>query len=140
MFRVKQSILATILSVSLVALIAAQDSPPVVRLNNSNDSRVCRGNITDIKGCVTPPSVTYAPKPTFPMNERKARHEGTVKLTLVVGSDGNPRNVAVSQTLSPDFDESAVEAVKQWKFKPAIKDGRAVPVSIAVEVAFHLNH
>lgn len=83
--------------------------------------------------------MTYAPQLKFPKNEREARHEGTVKLTLVVDSDGDPRNVAVSQTLRPDFDESAVEAVKQWKFKPAIKDGRPVPVLIAVEVGFHLN-
>lgn len=132
----KESIFLTILFVSLATLVAAQDSPPVMRLN---DYRVCRGIITDIKGCVTPPSMTYAPQPKFPKNERKARHEGTVKLTLVVDSDGDPRNVAVSQTLRPDFDESAVEAVKQWKFKPAIKDGRPVPVLIAVEVGFHLN-
>jgi TonB family protein len=133
---VKQLILATILSVSLAALAAAQDFPPVVSLN---DDRVCHGNITDIKSCVTPPSLTYSPKPKYPKNERKARHEGMVKLRLVVGSDGDPRNIAVSRTLSPDFDESAIEAVKQWKFKPAIKDGRPVPVLINVEVEFHLK-
>ena len=126
----KGSIFLTILLMSLAALVAAQDSPPVVHLN---DYRVCRGNITDIKGCVIPPSLTYSPKPKFPENERKARHGGTVKLTLVVGSDGDLRNVAVSQTLSSDFDESAVEAVKQWKFKPAIRNGRPVPVLIAVD-------
>jgi len=133
---VKQSRLATVLSVSLAALAAAQDSPPVVTLN---DVRVCHGNITDLKGCITPPSLTYSPKPEYPKNERKARHQGMVKLRLVVGSDGDPRNIAVSQTLSPDLDQSAIEAVKQWKFKPAIKDGRPVAVSIAVEVEFHLN-
>ena len=104
-----------------------------------NDVRACRGNITDIKGCLTPPSLTYAPKPKYPKNERKARHHGMVKLKLVVSVDGDPLNIAVAQTLSPDFDESAIEAVQQWKFKPATKDGRPVPVLIAVEVEFHLN-
>jgi protein TonB len=37
------------------------------------------------------------------------------------------------------LDEEAVKAVRTWKFKPAIKDGRPVAVQIFVEVDFHRN-
>ena len=131
---VKQSIFVMTLWVSLAVVAAPQDSPPVILQN----SGVCRGVITDIKGCITPPSPTYSPQPKYPKNERKAHHQGTVKLSVVVGLYGDPLDVAVLQTLSPDFDESAMEAVKLWKFKPAVKYGKPVQVKIAVEVAFHL--
>jgi TonB family protein len=36
------------------------------------------------------------------------------------------------------LDEKAIEAVKNWRFEPAMKDGHPVPVQIAVEVDFHL--
>ena len=34
------------------------------------------------------------------------------------------------------LDEKAIAAVSQWKFEPALKDGRPVPVQINVEVKF----
>jgi len=49
-----------------------------------------------------------------------------------------PHEITVSKTLSPDFDNAAIEAVKQWKFSPAMKDGNPLAVEIAVELNFHL--
>jgi periplasmic protein TonB len=59
-------------------------------------------------------------------------------LWLVVGADGLPREIKVQRTLGLGLDEKAIEAVKQWKFKPAMKDGNPVAVRISVEVNFHL--
>lgn len=109
----------------------------VVTLKNSI---ACRGNSNDVVGCVTPPRQTRAPEPKYPKKEQKARHQGMVTLKLVVGSDGVPTDISVAQTLSPDFDKAAIDAVRKWKFAPATKDGNPVAVEIAVEVEFHLTH
>jgi TonB family protein len=59
-------------------------------------------------------------------------------LGLIVGTDGLPRDVKGIRRLGLGLDEKAVEAVRQWKFKPAMKDGRPVAVQISVEVFFRL--
>ncbi len=63
---------------------------------------------------------------------------GTVVLWLVVGPDGKPRDIRVARTLGLGLDEKAIEAVKNWRFEPAYKDGKPVAVQINVEVNFHL--
>jgi protein TonB len=55
-----------------------------------------------------------------------------------VGPDGKPRDIHVSRTLGLGLDEKAIEAVNQWKFEPALKDGKPVAVAINVEVQFRL--
>ena len=59
-------------------------------------------------------------------------------LRLVVGSDGLPRDVSVTRTLGHGLDAKAIEAVKRWKFKPAMMDGKPIAVEVSVQVAFHL--
>ena len=49
-----------------------------------------------------------------------------------------PRNIRVLSSLGMGLDEKAIEAVKNWRFEPAMKDGHPVSVQIAVEVDFHL--
>jgi protein TonB len=56
-----------------------------------------------------------------------------------VGADGVPRNVRVLSSLGMGLDEKAVEAVQNWKFEPAMKDGKPVAVELAIEVDFHLK-
>ena len=57
---------------------------------------------------------------------------------LIVGPDGKPRDIRVARSLGLGLDEKAIQAVNQWKFEPALKDGRPVAVQIAVEVQFRL--
>ena len=57
-------------------------------------------------------------------------------LWLVVDQYGRPQNLRVARSLGMGLDEKAMEAVRQWKFEPAMKDGRAVAEQINVEVNF----
>ena len=59
-------------------------------------------------------------------------------LYLVVGPDGKPRDIRVLRTLGLGLDEKSIEAVRTWRFEPAMKDGKPVAVQISVEVEFHL--
>lgn len=88
---------------------------------------------------ITPPRVTYSPTPEYSEKARKAKYQGTCVLWLIVGADGNPHDIKVTQGLGKGLDEKAIEAVKKWKFEPAKKDGEPVAVEINVEVTFHLR-
>lgn len=57
---------------------------------------------------------------------------------MIVGADGKPRDIRVQPGLGMGLDQKAMEAVKQWRFDPATKDGRTVAVQISVEVSFKL--
>lgn len=69
---------------------------------------------------------------------REARIQGVVKLSLAVDAEGLPHNVRVTQPLHPGLDRQAVEAVWDWRFLPALKDGKPVESEAAVEVQFRL--
>jgi protein TonB len=96
------------------------------------------GGVFRVGGGVSAPRAIFAPDPDYSEEARKAKYQGTCVLWLVVGPDGRPREIHVSRTLGLGLDEKAMEAVKQWKFEPAMKDGKPVAVQISVEVTFHL--
>lgn len=89
-------------------------------------------------GGVSPPVPIYRVEPEYTEEARKAKYQGTVVLYAVVDPDGVVRNIRVMSRLGLGLDEKAVEAVRQWKFKPGMKDGRPVPVAAAIEVTFRL--
>lgn len=96
------------------------------------------GGAYRVGGGVSAPRAIYAPDPEYSEEARKAKYQGTVLLWLVVGPDGRSHEVRVQRSLGMGLDEQAVEAVKKWRFEPALKDGRPVPVQIYVEVNFRL--
>jgi TonB family protein len=91
-----------------------------------------------VGGAVTPPVAIDHPDPEYSKEARHEKYQGTCVLWLVVGADGRPHDIKVRRTLGLGLDEKAVEAVKQWRFKPAMKDGKPVAVEISVQVDFHL--
>jgi TonB family protein len=111
----------------------AQEQPPGDTQNQPGSEPVFKMG----KG-VTPPRVIYQPEPEFSEKARAAHYQGTCVLSLVVGEDGIPRNITVTTPIGMGLDEKAVEAVTNWRFEPARKDGNPVAVQIAVEVDFHL--
>ena len=96
------------------------------------------GGAFKVGGGVSAPKPIFAPDPEYSEEARKAKYSGTCVLWLVVGPDGRARDIRVARTLGLGLDEKAIEAVKTWKFEPAMKDGRPVAVQINVEVTFRL--
>ena len=96
------------------------------------------GGIFRVGAGVSPPRPIYQPEPEFSEEARKAKYQGICTLALVVGIDGRPSQIHVQSSLGMGLDEKAIEAVRNWKFEPAMKDGHPVAVAIAVEVDFHL--
>ena len=76
-------------------------------------------------------------QPAYPSIARTSRVQGTVEIEIVIGPEGNVEKTRVVRSI-PVFDEAAVSAVRQWKYKPTVIDGAAVPVTMIVRVTFTL--
>jgi TonB family protein len=88
---------------------------------------------------VSTPVMVKEVKPQYTADAMRAKVQGVVTLECVVQPDGAIGDVRVTKALNPGLDQEAIKAVKQWRFKPGRKDGKAVPVRVTLEVAFTLR-
>jgi TonB family protein len=86
----------------------------------------------------TPPQLVYKVEPEYTDEARKARYQGAVLLAVDIDARGAVVNVRVIRALGLGLDERAMEAVRRWRFKPAVKNGKAIDFPAAIEVSFHL--
>ncbi|HEX6897424.1 MAG TPA: energy transducer TonB [Bryobacteraceae bacterium] len=91
--------------------------------------------VYDLGPGITPPRVTKQVNPTY-RTAKGVRVKGTVIVGLVVSSLGLPRDVHVIKGIDKDVDQSAVEAVEQWRFAPARKSDTPVAVRVSLEIEF----
>ncbi len=85
------------------------------------------------------PECIYCPTPSFSEEARKSKLQGAVTLRIVVGSDGRAANIRVVRGLGMGLDERATDAVRAWRFKPALgPGGKPVPTEVLIEVTFRL--
>jgi len=96
------------------------------------------GGVFRVGGGVTAPTLLFKKEPEYSEEARKAKYQGTVLLYIEVDPSGRATNIKVSRSLGLGLDEKAIEAVKQWKFKPGYKDGKPVTVAATIEVNFRL--
>jgi periplasmic protein TonB len=98
------------------------------------------GGLRKVGNGVSAPTVLFKPEAEFSDEARRAKYEGIVVVTLIVDANGNPQNVHVTRSLGMGLDEKALEAVRQYKFKPAYDQAshKSVPVQMSVEISFHL--
>ena len=96
------------------------------------------GGAYSVGGNVSAPIPIYKPEPPYSEQARKAKHQGTVVLWIVVDTQGNVQQAQVVKPLGMGLDENALRTVKTWKFKPAMRNGSPVPVKVMVEVSFRL--
>lgn len=91
-----------------------------------------------VGGSVKPPQAVHTPDPQYTPSARKAARQGTAVLSAIVTPEGRIAVVKMERVLGYGLDQKAIDAVCQWKFKPALKDDRPVAVQINVEVTFRL--
>jgi TonB family protein len=96
------------------------------------------GGVYSVGNGVSEPVPIYKPDPAYSEEARKAKYQGTVVLWIVVDASGAVQDCKVVKPLGLGLDEKAVETVKTWKFKPAMRSGSPVPVRVMVEVSFRL--
>ena len=93
----------------------------------------------NVGGGVTAPEVIHSVEPEFTEDARRENFQGSVSIRLIVDSQGNPQNVQLVRHLGMGLDEKAIEAVRQYRFKPAMYQGHPVSVQIVIEMNFHLH-
>jgi TonB family protein len=96
-----------------------------------------------VEGDVTAPVPIYKPEPPYTPQARKDKVQGTVVLMVAVDASGNVTGVkltgaSLSRSVGEGLEESAMQTVRTWKFKPAMKKGKPVPVMVFVDVSFKL--
>jgi TonB family protein len=91
-----------------------------------------------VGGGVAAPQLIFAPDPEFSDEARRAKFQGICVVSLIVDPQGNPQRVQVVRHLGMGLDEKAVDAVKQYRFKPATLQGKPVPVEVNIEVTFRI--
>ncbi len=97
------------------------------------------GGLYSIGGGVSSPVLIYHVEAEFSDEARRAKYQGVCIVSIIVDRQGIPQNPRVVRPLGMGLDEKALEAIKQYRFKPAMKDGKtAVPVMINVEIDFRL--
>jgi TonB family protein len=75
--------------------------------------------------------------PIYPPLARQARIQGTVVLGIVINKDGEVRDVQLVSG-HPLLSPAAIEAVKQWRYRPYVSDDKAVDVETVVRVSFRM--
>lgn len=92
-----------------------------------------------VGGAVAPPARLVYVEPIYPPAALKARLTGPVVLQVLLGKDGAVREVTVLRPGSLGMTESAVAAVRQWRYEPALLNGRPVEALMTVTVTFTLR-
>ena len=94
-------------------------------------------NGAKIPGLQMPVSIKSV-KPTYPPEAKEARMQGTVVVEALIDEKGHVADARVLKGL-PQFDGAALDAAKQWEFKPATLNGETVPVIVVLEMEFNLR-
>lgn len=85
------------------------------------------------------PILIHAVEPEYPMVMRLTQTGGVVLVRFIVDEQGNVVDPVVEESTHPSFSENALIAIKQWKFKPARKDGKIVPQSRKIPLIFRMQ-
>jgi TonB family protein len=90
-------------------------------------------------GIVAPKVLEKTSEPQYTPEAKAAKLEGTVGLTIVVGTDQRAHDIKITKSLDPGLDASAINSIKTWKFQPGTKNGKPVSVRAQVDVNFRLQ-
>jgi periplasmic protein TonB len=88
---------------------------------------------------IEPPTIIREVRPSYSDEARRRAIEGDVVLEIVVLQDGRVGSVRTLRSLGGGLDQKAVEAVRQWRFSPARRQGAPVDVVVEVSVEFKLR-
>jgi TonB family protein len=102
-----------------------------------------------IGGNVVAPTVIHSVKPQIAKKDRKVAKSGTTVIQITVAKDGSVQNAHVlkssAETMKPGndqaaaaLDQTALDAVNQYRFQPATLNGQPIPVLLNVEIKFRI--
>lgn len=124
---------------SLVATTVKTFSAPTAALTSSAPPAPPRPGVQRVDSTMTPPKVISRVEPVYPEVAKKSGISGVVILELTIKEDGSVSDVRVLKPLPLGLDQAAVDAVRQWRFEPATKEGKPVEVAFNITINFKLD-
>jgi TonB family protein len=118
-------------AVATTAFDAPAAATPATRARNSVVAAVAR---------TKPPEILEKPKPAYTEAALKARIEGEVVLRVILGATGDVRVLGVVQGLGYGLEETAKDAARRIKFKPAMQDGQPVDYTAILHITYSLAY
>ena len=88
---------------------------------------------------MTAPTVQRRVEPQYTEEARLAGYNGTVVLQAVIKKDGTVDIIRVVGGLPLGLTDNAIQALKQWQFKPGMKDGQEVDIALTIEINFNVG-
>lgn len=85
-----------------------------------------------------PPKLEHIARPQYPSRAFTKRIQGTVDIVILIGRDGLVVHAEVRQSI-PALDEAALATVRQWRFTPATRRGRPIPMAAKAPVTFQID-
>ncbi len=86
-----------------------------------------------------PAMLIHRVEPIYPPLAKQTHREGRVELRAIIGTDGRIRSLQIVAG-DPLFEQSAVEAVQQWRYKPTILNGQPVEIDTSIMVIYSMQH
>ncbi len=118
----------------------AEKAPEQVQLAKTAKAESKVDGLSDEPVLVSQPSIVNQVQPKYPSRYRRRNIEGEVKLELIVDENGQVTTVKILESSGYNLmDQSAMTAVRQWKFKPEQRDGRYVKSRLQLPVVFKIN-
>ena len=87
---------------------------------------------------VTTPTCMHCPPPDYTSDGRAAKFQGAAVLNVVVSSEGKVTSARIIHGIPFGLNEMALDAVRQWKFRPATFQGNPVAAAVPIEISFRL--
>ncbi len=117
--------------------LAAKTAPPAAGATASPEKP--GGQPYRVGGNVSRPEKISGEPPVYNDAARKSRLQGVVIVEAIIDENGDVTNARILKGLPMGLAESAVQAVSGWKFKPAMLEGRPVPVYYTVTINFQVD-
>jgi TonB family protein len=120
---------------------AAAGTVPVVALAAVSQQENAPGNKpVRIGGAVMAANLITKVTPAYPADMKEQRQEATVVLQATISKDGVPQSLSVETTdVNRSFIDAAIEAVKQWRYRPTLLNGEPVEVITNITINFTLS-
>jgi TonB family protein len=93
-----------------------------------------------VKSSVMEGNIIYKKNPVYPAEAKanKDTIDGAVVLSVVIDEEGVPENISVKKSLRADYDQSAIDGVEQWRWKPYLLNGNPTKVETTITVNYSM--
>jgi TonB family protein len=107
---------------------------------NVAENQAQSGAHAPVKVDVKTLKIVHKVPPVYPVEAKTKGNtlNGKVLLNVVIGTDGSVQNIKVAKSLREDYDQSAIDAVRQWAFQPYLLNGQPIEVETSIGITYSL--